>query len=77
MSGPVKIERKKLDLKFHLYILGFHFLMKKANIRNQYNQVPHLTGYTIWDSDKTQENITHKSTKRSALSQQVIQGCKE
>ena len=34
----------------------------KAKIRNQYNQVPHLTWDTIWESDKnsrkhhTQEN---------------------
>ena len=26
---------------------------KKAKIRNQYNQVPHLTRFTIWESDKT------------------------
>ena len=32
---------------------------KNATIRNQYNQIPHLT----------QENMTHKRAKRSALSQ--------
>ena len=31
-----------------------------AKIRNQNNQVPHVTRDTIWESDKTQENITHK-----------------
>ena len=25
---------------------------KKAKIRNRYNQVPHLTQDTIWESDK-------------------------
>ena len=40
---------------------------KKAKIRNQYNQEPQLTKDTIWESDKTQENITHKRAKRSAL----------
>ena len=32
---------------------------KKANIRNRYNQIPHLTQDPIWESDKTQENTTH------------------
>ena len=31
----------------------------KVKIRNQYNQVPHLTGYNTWESDITQENITY------------------
>ena len=31
---------------------------KKAQIRNRYNQVPHLTRDTIWESDKTHRNIT-------------------
>ena len=44
---------------------------KKANIRNRYNKVPHLTKDTTWESDKTQENITHNRAKRPALSQQV------
>ena len=30
---------------------------KKANIRNQYNQVPHLTWETIWESDKTHDKV--------------------
>ena len=46
---------------------------KKANIRNRYNQVPHL----IWESDnkhhiqESHENIKYRIAKRSALSQQV------
>ena len=44
---------------------------KKAKIRARYNQVPHLTQDTIWKVTKTQENITSKSGKRSALSQEV------
>ena len=40
-------------------------------IRNQYNKVLHLFQDTIWESDKTQENITFKKAKRSALSQQM------
>ena len=40
-------------------------------IRNRYNQVPRPTQEIIWESDKTQENITYKRAKRSALYQQV------
>ena len=45
--------------------------VREAKIRNPYDQIPHITQDTIWQSDKTQENITYKSAKRSALSQQV------
>ena len=31
----------------------FKIKVKKAKIRNRYNQVPHLTRDTIWESDKT------------------------
>ena len=41
---------------------------KKAKIRNQ---VPHLTQAPHGKVTKTQENITYKSAKRYALSQQV------
>ena len=41
-------------------------------IRNRYNQVPHLTKDTTWESDKTLEKITYKRVKRSALSQQMV-----
>ena len=35
---------------------------RKAKIRNRYNQVAYLTRNTIiWESEKTQENITHKN----------------
>ena len=44
---------------------------KRSEI-DTYNQVPYLTRDTIWKSDKTQENITHKKTERSAFFQQVI-----
>ena len=33
---------------------------KKANVRNRYDQEPHLTQDTTWESDKTQENISYK-----------------
>ena len=50
-------------------------VIKKANIRNRTNQVPRLTQDTIWESDKTQENITHKRAKRSAVTQQHNKPC--
>ena len=36
-----------------------------AKIRNRYDQVPHLTQDTTWESDKTQLNITKKGQKAS------------
>ena len=44
---------------------------KNAKIRNRYNQVPHLIQDIEWESDKKQENITHRRGKRSSLSHQV------
>ena len=46
-------------------------MWKKAKIRNRYKHIPHLTQDTIWESDKTQENITYKRAKRSVFSKQV------
>ena len=31
-------------------------LSKKVKLRNRYNQVPHLTQGTTWESDKTQKH---------------------
>ena len=42
-------------------MIEFIKVRKKAKIRNQHNQVPHLTKDTIWESEKKQENIAHKS----------------
>ena len=38
---------------------------KMAKIRNWYNQVPHLTQDTTWESNKTTINITNKSQEVS------------
>ena len=38
---------------------------KGAKIRNQYNQVPHLTQDTTWESNKNTINITNKSQEVS------------
>ena len=35
---------------------------KKAKIRNQYNQVPHLTQETTWESDKTHKHYTQEKS---------------
>ena len=40
----------------HSFFKPFKIILKvrkKAKIRNQYNQVPHLTKDTIWESDKS------------------------
>ena len=40
--------------------------VKKAKIRNQYNQVPHLTWDTIWESNKnTRKHHTQESQEVS------------
>ena len=44
---------------------------KAAKTRKRYNHIPHLTWNTIWESEKTHENITYIRPKRSTLSQQV------
>ena len=45
--------------------------VKKAKIRNRYNQVPHLSQDIKWESDKNKKNITHRRGKRSSLFHQV------
>ena len=54
-----------------MYLYGAIY-WKKAKIRNTYNQIPHLTQDTKWESDKNTRNITYKRAKRLALSQHVI-----
>ena len=39
--------------------------IKVVKIRNRYNQVPHLTKKTTWESDKTHLNITNESQEVS------------
>ena len=41
-------------------IMPYTKVRKKAKIRNRYNQEPHLNQDTEWESDKIQENITHR-----------------
>ena len=44
---------------------------EEGKYQESIHQVPHLTQDTIWESDKTQENIAYNRAKRSVLSQQV------
>ena len=44
---------------------------KKAKIRKRYNEVPHLTQDTTWESNKNTKKILPTRAKRSAFSQQV------
>ena len=50
------------------YIEATQSKQEWAIIRNPYNQVPHQTQDTTWESKKKQENITHKRSKRPASS---------
>ena len=38
---------------------------KTAKIRKRYNQVPHLTQDTTWESNKNTTNVTNKSQEVS------------
>ena len=38
---------------------------KTTKIRKRYNQIPHLTQYTTWESNKNTINITNKSQEVS------------
>ena len=42
-----------------------------AQIWNRYNQVPHLTQDTVWESEKYKKKIRYMRAKKSAFSQQV------
>ena len=64
----LSLQKKPLNFRFITYTLKNVKVSKKAKIRNQYNQVPHLTQDTIWESDKIHENITYKRAKRLDLS---------
>ena len=52
--------------------LNSQILRTNANIRNRSNQVPPWPGTPYGKVTKTQENITHKRAKRSALSYLLI-----
>ena len=56
----------QISLVSHMHSISNMKVRMKANIRNRYNQIPHLTKYTIWESHKNTINITYK---KSALSQ--------
>ena len=45
-------------------MLSYKVRNAKEN-RNRYNQLPHLTQDTTWESDKTQLNITNESQEVS------------
>ena len=47
--------------------IAWYNVIKGAKIRNQYNQVPHLTQNITLKSDNTQFNITNESQVVSPL----------
>ena len=61
------IRQKETLRRKQLFLFSFYHQKTLCGLDNQ---VPHLTQDTTWESDKTQENITCKRAKRSALSQQ-------
>ena len=54
-------------LKQHILNCVFLKVRKMANIRKRYNQVPHLTLGTTWESNKNTINITTKSQEVSSF----------
>ena len=48
--------------------LNLFKVRKTAKIRKRYNQVPHLTQDTTWESNKNTINITNKSQEASPFS---------
>ena len=63
-AGPILLKNMKM-VTFSAYNL-----IKRAKIRNRYNQAPHLTQDTNGKVTTSQLDITNESQK-SALSQQV------
>ena len=54
---------------------GFHIKVKKtARIRNRYNQVPHLSQDTKWESNIITINITNKGQEVSPFPQGIKPG---
>ena len=49
----------------YFLLSSFIRVRKEAKIRKRYNQVPHLTQDTTWESNKNTINITNKSLKVS------------
>ena len=52
----------------YMYVVGVAVSKEEGKDQESINQVAHLAGETIWESDKTQGNITHKRVKWSAIS---------
>ena len=62
MGFPIKFDTVRSGWVI-VYIEGLHMVQmvrKKAKISNQYNQAPHQTQDTIWESDKNTRKHTHE-----------------
>ena len=70
MLGNYLQQTTSAEDKFRCIFLGALRVKvrKAAKVRNRYNQVPHLTQDTVWESDKTQLNMTNKSKEVSPFS---------
>ena len=57
--------RTNSKMLLHVKVLASVTVRKEANIRKRYNQLPHLTLDTTWESNKYTINITNKCQKVS------------
>ena len=61
----VQVDKDGITILYHLHQRRPCKVRKEAHIRKRYNQVPHLTKDTTWESNKNTVNITNKSLKGS------------
>ena len=59
------VKTREIYLTFKKEVADKIRLRKTARIRNRYNQVPHLSQDTKWESNKITINITNKSQEVS------------
>ena len=65
---PVRFIYRSNQLK-EIFEMKTFKVCKKAKFRNQYNQVPHLTEDTVWESDKnTTKRLIPESKEVSPFS---------
>ena len=67
-NADTSVHRRSLISSFVNYFLVRSMKIRKTvKIRKRYNQVPHLTQDTTWESNKNTINITNKSQEVSLL----------
>ena len=66
-SVPSNTFNIKTIIVIHSFAFSRSKRAKKAKIRNRYNQVPHLTRDTIWESDKNTRKYHTKESQEVSL----------